>query len=135
MVALLDQLTTGDGLRPSCLDGVSFGRATQSHPRSPVLYEPSIYIVARGRKIGFIGDRRLTYDANNYLVLAAPLPFECQTEAGPDGPMLDLPPGHYTYSITLPGAPPARDEVAVAEGEAWALVIGPGGGAMPLHMY
>ena len=90
MVALLDQLTTGDGLRPSCLDGVSFGRATQSHPRSPVLYEPSIYIVARGRKIGFIGDRRLTYDANNYLVLAAPLPFECQTEAGPDGPMLGM---------------------------------------------
>ena len=90
MVALLDQLTTGDGLRPSCLDGVSFGRATHSHPRSPVLYEPSIYIVARGRKVGFIGERRLTYDANNYLVLAAPLPFDCQTEPGPDGPMLGL---------------------------------------------
>jgi hypothetical protein len=53
----------------------------------------------------------------------------------PDGPALDLPPGHYAYSVTFPGAPPAKDEVVVSEGEAWALVIGPGGGAMPLHMY
>ena len=90
MVALLDQFTSGDGIRPSCLDGVSFGRVSHRHPRSPVLYEPSIYIVARGRTVGYIGERRLTYDANNYLVLAAPLPFECQTEPGPDGPMLGL---------------------------------------------
>lgn len=90
MAALLDQYTGGDGISPSCLDGVSFGRVTNSHPRSPVLYEPSIYIVARGRKVGFIGQRTVTYDANNYLVLAAPLPFECQTEPGLDGPMLGL---------------------------------------------
>lgn len=55
--------------------------------------------------------------------------------ARPDGPMLDLPPGHYTYSVAVAGAPPEKDEVAVAEGEAWALVVGPAGGAMPLHMY
>lgn len=90
LAALLDRLTSSDGISRSCLDGVSFGRVTHSHPRSPVLYEPSIYVVARGRKVGFIGQRTVTYDANNYLVLAAPLPFECQTEPGPDGPMLGL---------------------------------------------
>lgn len=90
MATLLDQLTSHDGLHPSCLEGVSFGRVSRSMPRCPVLYEPSIYVVARGRKIGFVGDRTVTYDANNYLVLAAPLPFECQTEAGTDGPMLGL---------------------------------------------
>jgi AraC-like DNA-binding protein len=90
MVALLADLATGDGLTPSRLDGVLFGRASQSYPRSPVLYEPSIYIVANGRKTGFVGGRRFIYDPNNYLVLSAPLPFECQTEAGKDGPMLGL---------------------------------------------
>jgi len=53
----------------------------------------------------------------------------------PDGPMLDLTPGKYTYSVTVPGAPASNEEVEVAAGEAWALVIGPGGGSMPLHMY
>ena len=90
MAELLATLTSNDGLHRSCLDGVSLGRATHHHPRSPVLYEPSIYIVARGRKVGYIGDRTVTYDANNYLVLAAPLPFECKTDPGVDGPMLGL---------------------------------------------
>lgn len=90
MVALLTGLATGDGLTPSALDGVLFGRASQSYPRSPVLYEPNVYIVASGRKTGFIGGRTFVYDPNNYLVLSAPLPFECQTDAGVEGPMLGL---------------------------------------------
>jgi hypothetical protein len=53
----------------------------------------------------------------------------------PDGPMLDLAPGKYSYSVAVPGSPATTEEVEVAEGEAWALVIGPGGGSMPLHMY
>lgn len=53
----------------------------------------------------------------------------------PDGPMLDLPPGKYAYSVAVPGAPASNEEVEMAEGEAWALVVGPGGGSMPLHMY
>lgn len=90
MVALLLELTTGDGLHPSGLDGVRLGRAERHHPRMPVLYEPSVYIVANGRKIGFAGHRRFVYDRNNYLVLSAPLPFDCVTEAGDDGPMLGV---------------------------------------------
>ena len=90
MVALLGELTTGEGLRPSILDDVRLGRADRGYERAPVLYESSIYIVASGRKRGFLGDRRFVYDPNNYLVLAAPLPFECQTEAAADGPMLGL---------------------------------------------
>jgi AraC-like DNA-binding protein len=90
MVALLAELTEGEGLRPTVLDDVRLGRAERGYERAPVLYDPSIYIVASGRKIGFIGDRRFVYDANNYLVLAAPMPFECETEAHAEGPMLGL---------------------------------------------
>jgi hypothetical protein len=53
----------------------------------------------------------------------------------PDGPSLDLPPGTYAYSVKVAGAPAANEEVAVGADETWALVIGPGGGSMPLHMY
>jgi AraC-like DNA-binding protein len=90
MVSLLVELTTGEGLRPSILDDVKLGRADRGYERAPVLYESSIYIVASGRKVGFIGDRRFVYDPNNYLVLSAPLPFECQTEPDVDNPMLGL---------------------------------------------
>ena len=84
MVSLLADLATGEGLRPSILDGVKLGRASRGSERAPVLYESCLYIVASGRKIGFLGDRRFVYDPNNYLVLSAPLPFECRTEAEAD---------------------------------------------------
>jgi AraC-like DNA-binding protein len=54
------------------------------------MYEPSAYFVASGRKKGYVGDRCLIYDANNYLVLSAPLPFECEAETGKDERLLGL---------------------------------------------
>lgn len=91
MVALLTDFHTGEGLLPTVLDGVKLGRSTCTHPCSPVLYEPSIYIVASGRKTGIAGDLRFVYDPNNYLVLSVPLPFECQTEVGENNePMLGI---------------------------------------------
>jgi AraC-like DNA-binding protein len=90
MKALLTELTTGEGMRPTIVDGVKLARANCSFPRTPVLYEPSIYVIASGRKKGYIGDRRVVYDENNYLVLSVPLPFECKTEVGHDEPLLGV---------------------------------------------
>lgn len=90
MVALLLELTTGEGLRPTAIDGVRLGRADRGTVRTPVLYEPSVYIVASGRKTGYIGVRRFVYDSNNYLVLSAPLPFECETQVGDGAPLLGV---------------------------------------------
>ena len=90
MVAILAELATGEGLRPTMVDGVKIGSADRGYPRAPVLYEPSIYIVASGRKTGYLGDRTFVYDPNNYLVLSVPLPFECQTEPGPEGRALGI---------------------------------------------
>lgn len=88
MTCLLGALATAEGMHPSKLEGVNLMRASQSIPRSQVLYEPGIVIVGQGRKRGYLGDRVFTYDAHNYLVLSVPLPFECETEASPQGPML-----------------------------------------------
>jgi AraC-like DNA-binding protein len=88
MTELLQSLATGQGVRPSILEGVKLMRSDHSLPRAPVLYEPGIFIVGQGRKRGYLGSQIYTYDPHNYLVLSAPMPFECETEAGPHGPFL-----------------------------------------------
>ena len=52
----------------------------------------------------------------------------------PDGPMLDVPPGKYKYSIKLPGKPLQNDEVVLGADEIWGLMVGPGG-VLPLQVY
>lgn len=87
-IALLEALAPGEGYTLSALEGVRFMRANTSIPRVPVLYEPSIVIVCQGRKRGYVGDAVYTYDPRQYLVLSVPLPFESETEASVDEPML-----------------------------------------------
>ncbi|WP_296659258.1 AraC family transcriptional regulator [Paraburkholderia sp.] len=89
-VELLTQLTRQDGVNPSALECVSLMRASVARPRTPVMYEPSIFIVCQGRKRGFLGDQVFVYDAQQYLVLSVPLPFECETEASPEEPLLGI---------------------------------------------
>jgi AraC-like DNA-binding protein len=90
MVELLDKLAPAEGYTHSRLDGVKFMRSSQSHPRRAAMYEPSIVIVCQGRKRGFLGDKTFVYDAQQYLVLSVPLPFEVETEASPEEPLLGI---------------------------------------------
>ncbi|PDT88509.1 hypothetical protein CO669_19065 [Bradyrhizobium sp. Y36] len=53
----------------------------------------------------------------------------------PKGPMLDLPPGKYQYALRVPGRPARTDTLTVAAGDAWGLMVGPGGDVLPLQMY
>lgn len=90
MVALLDKLAPQEGHTLAPIDGVKFMRATRSLPRMPVLYEPCIVVIAQGRKRGYLGDEVFPYDAQQFLVLAVPLPFEAETEASPEEPLLGI---------------------------------------------
>jgi len=90
MASLLNQLALGEGFLPSRLPGVTLMRSTIHIPRSPITYEPGIVIFAQGRKIGHLGNQRFVYDANHYLVLTVPLPFECETIGTPNCPALGL---------------------------------------------
>lgn len=90
MTALLGSLATREGMHESALGGVNLMRASRPVPRMPVLYEPGIFIVGQGRKRGYLGDQQYIYDAHNYLVLSVPLPFECETEASAEKPMLGV---------------------------------------------
>jgi AraC-like DNA-binding protein len=90
MVELFATLAPNEGATKSCLEGISFLRASHPMPRRPVLYEPSIVIVCQGRKRGFLGEHVFQYDAQQYLVLSVPLPFECETYASPEEPFLGV---------------------------------------------
>src|ERR1700730_18537252 len=90
LVALLSELARGEGFIPSRLPGVKFLRSTEHIPRTPVVYDQSIVIIAQGRKTGHLGGQTFIYDAHNYLVVATPMPFECETEGTTEEPMLGV---------------------------------------------
>ena len=91
MVDLLKSFPITDGgSSESRLKGVRFFKSTQPFPRRPVVYDPGIFIVAQGHKIGYQGDQVFQYDANNYLVISVTMPFECETFASPEDPLLGL---------------------------------------------
>ena len=84
------RFSTGSFATPSPVAGVRVLYTETPHPRTPVLYEPSIVIVAQGAKVGHVGDRTFRYDADNYLLLTVPLPFECQTIASRKEPFVGV---------------------------------------------
>ena len=50
-------------------------------------------------------------------------------------PMLDLPPGKYSYSVKVAGRPVRNDTVEVTADDTWGLMIAPSGEALALQMY
>lgn len=90
LMALIEPLIDRDGFTPSTVPSVSLMACHHQVPRTPLMYEPSLVIVVQGRKIGYLGDREIHYDPGQYLVQTLPLPFECETFASPDAPLLGL---------------------------------------------
>lgn len=54
------------------------------------MYQPGIIFLFSGHKIGYINKRKFRYDANEYLLLTVPLPFECETWATPEVPLAGI---------------------------------------------
>jgi AraC-like DNA-binding protein len=88
LAGLLSEIAVEEGLHPTLIEGVHVFRGSQSVPRAPMVYRPHIIIVGQGRKRAFLGDKVYQYDPANYLVLAVPLPAECEAEAAPGKPVL-----------------------------------------------
>ena len=51
------------------------------------------------------------------------------------GPILDLPPGKYQYSLKVAGRPTRSETIELAAGDAWGLMVGPTGEVLALQMY
>ena len=88
LVALIEPLAAGDGFTPTALPGVQVLRASCDVARGPHIYEPSLMIIAQGSKLAYLGPRTMEYGAGHYLIQALPVPFECETYALPNAPLL-----------------------------------------------
>lgn len=88
LAGLLGEIAAEEGLQPTSIDGVHVFRGSRSVPRAPMVYRPHIIIVGQGRKRAYLGSEVYTYDPANYLVLAVPMPAECDADAKPGEPIL-----------------------------------------------
>ena len=84
LAGLLGEIAVDEGLQPTSIEGVHTFKGSRSVPRAPMVYRPHIIIVGQGRKRAYLGGQVYRYDPANYLVLAVPLPAECDasTEDG-----------------------------------------------------
>ncbi|WP_426111654.1 AraC family transcriptional regulator [Massilia sp. PWRC2] len=90
MIQLHRQLARDDGHTDTAVPAVRLTRATYSVAKTPVMSEPCIAIALQGRKRAFFGTDVLQFDADQYLVVALPMPFSSATEATVDEPFLGL---------------------------------------------
>lgn len=124
--AMVASMALQEGFTASALDYVHFMRSDHAYSRTPVMYEPCICIIVQGRKRAYLGDAMFVYDARQYLVVSAPMPFEADTEASTEQPMLGI---HVGIQQTLAA------ELALAVEEAQPVGPDSGTSAAAAFMY
>lgn len=90
MQQLIQALSPTPGYTSTDLPGVTLLYSEQDIARTPLMYSPSITVVVQGTKIGHLGTHRVFYGEGHYLVQTLPVPFECETFASPEAPLMGL---------------------------------------------
>lgn len=85
------RLADDQGETVTQLNGLTLYRLDQPMPRTPVVYSPSICIVAQATKRIHYGGRTVGYDSHNYLISSQTIPIEAEVVgATPQRPYLGL---------------------------------------------
>ena len=82
--------TSRAGIAETGIPGVRLFWTTFSTPPAPLVYEPGLVLILRGRKDGCLDGRPLIYDTDNYLTLTLPVPFLCAHVASEADPLIGL---------------------------------------------
>ncbi len=91
LAGLIEQNTVNEGITETQWPGLTLGCSRQPVPRFPLVYVPSICIVAQGQKNVFVGDNRIVYNPLHYLIVALPMPLEAEiVKAATDKPFFSL---------------------------------------------
>lgn len=91
MTSLAEQmagLAKAEGSNETLMPGIRIFKSSQSKPRRPLVYDKGVIIVAQGSKRVYLDNKIYDYNPDNYLVLALPIPAECETHATPGQPLL-----------------------------------------------
>lgn len=87
---ILEQYDLVEGFNETYLPSVRLFRTEQETPRSPLIYDPGLCIIAQGHKTVYLGGKSFSYDAGNYLVTSLTMPTEVESYASPEKPLLGL---------------------------------------------
>lgn len=90
LVQLIEPLATADDFLTTAIDGLLVVSCRSNIARTAQIYEPSLMVIAQGSKLAYLGERTLEYGAGHYLIQALPVPFECETFATPELPLLGV---------------------------------------------
>lgn len=74
LVDIIERHTPADGTYPSTLPGVTLIRASSPTMPMPVIYTPTLCLVAQGTKEARLGEATYRYNAENYLIASVELP-------------------------------------------------------------
>jgi AraC-like DNA-binding protein len=91
LAPLIERYAVEEGVTETQYPGLILGRFNRPVPRYPLIYSPSVCVVAQGRKHVYSANERVVYDPLHYLVVALPLPLEAEVViASPKRPFLAL---------------------------------------------
>lgn len=91
LAALIATFATRDGVAWGPMKRVRFFRSSKPTTIQSVVYEPSIILVAQGRKQAYLAGKQFTYDPKHYLITSVPLPVHSQVRiATPEEPFLSM---------------------------------------------
>ena len=91
LAGLIAASTDQDGVISVLQNRLRFFRSSHPTQIQSVIYEPSIILVAQGRKQAYLSGREYTYDPQNYLILSVPLPVHAHVRtATPTSPFLSM---------------------------------------------
>jgi len=91
LVPLIERVAIAEGITETEWPGLILGRFNRPVPRYPLVYTPSICVVAQGQKNVYIGEDCIVYDPLHYLIVALPMPLEAEVvNIEPDKPFLAL---------------------------------------------
>jgi len=85
-----DKLIEREGLTSTFIDGVNIYKVSTFKERCPLTYPICLIVLLQGKKVGYLPNKKFEYDKSNYLVVPIALPFECETFASADEPLIGL---------------------------------------------
>jgi AraC-like DNA-binding protein len=91
LATLVIRHAEGNGLHPTAIDQLSFGRSDAMTSATYHVDEPRLTLIVQGKKEMLLGEETYPYHAGQYQVLSVALPLSgCVVEATPDQPYLML---------------------------------------------
>ena len=112
---LVSARTTTEGIHKTIIPGVELFRINAPSGCVSTVYEPSLCVIAQGRKVVELGDREIVYGALSYMVSSVDLPVQ--------GRVIDASPEHPYLAVKINIDPAEVADLVLQLGDAAAAVV------------